>query len=413
MSTDGLFVVKFGGASLSSPSLISRAARSVVDVARTGRKIVVVVSAVGGTTDELLTTAQAATSQKLSPGQLDEILSMGERTSARFFAASLSSLGAKAAFLDPSDPKWPIITNGSHTKAEPIVEACDEAIPRVLGPLMADGIIPVVPGFIGRSSEGEVTTLGRGGSDLTAFLIAGALGSATVILVTSVEGIMTADPVLIKSAKRHGQLSAEELASLADAGVKFIQKNSLRYLREGIRVKITNYLSEDLESEGTWVEGSLPRPMIEASPQPVTALVLAGRGKASVQKALSCLFAFTAKDEIKLMGSIANSNSVVAYVEDGVEGDVLERLHGAFIEEESALGLVVRSDLGRVIVKGAEFSEMPGVLMKVSRPLASEGINIHGVLTLGTNFTVFVNRSSVDRAAELIKGAFAKGGAES
>jgi len=413
MSTDGLFVVKFGGASLSSPSLISRAARSVVDVARTGRKIVVVVSAVGRTTDELLTTAQAATSQKLPPGQLDEILSMGERTSARFFAASLSSLGAKAAFLDPSDPKWPIITNGSHTKAEPIVKACDEAIPRVLGPLMADGIIPVVPGFIGRSSEGEVTTLGRGGSDLTAFLIAGALGSATVILVTSVEGIMTADPVLIKSAKRHGQLSAEELASLADAGVKFIQKNSLRYLREGIRVKITNYLSEDLESEGTWVEGSLPRPMIEASPQPVTALVLAGRGKASVQKALSCLFAFTAKDEIKLMGSIANSNSVVAYVEDGVEGDVLERLHGAFIEEESALGLVVRSDLGSVIVKGAEFSEMPGVLMKVSRPLASEGINIHGVLTLGTNFTVFVNRSSVDRAAELIKGAFAKGGAES
>lgn len=162
MSTDGLFVVKFGGANLSSPSLISKAARSVVDVARTGRKIVVVVSAVGRTTDELLSTAQAATSQKLSPSQLDEILSMGERTSARFFAASLSSLGVKATFLDPSDPKWPIITNGSHTKAEPIVEACDEAIPRVLGPLMADGTIPVVPGFIGRSLEGEVTTLGRG-----------------------------------------------------------------------------------------------------------------------------------------------------------------------------------------------------------------------------------------------------------
>lgn len=403
-----LVVVKFGGASLASPNLIGKAARSVVDVVKSGRRVVVVVSAMGKTTDELLGTTQAISSGTISPSHLDEILSMGERTSARIFSASLESLGLKAAFLDPSDPDWPIVTDNAHGMAEPIVEVCEKKVPEALGPLLEEGVTPVLPGFVGRSSDGEVTTLGRGGSDLTAFLVAGALGSETVVLVTSVGGIMTADPKLVRSAKKHGQLSAEELASLADSGVKFIHKASLRYLKEGTRVKITSYLDEDLESEGTWVQGSLPALVVEGRPEPVTALVLAGRGMQSVRKALNCLVEFSSSGEIKLIGSIVNSNSIVAYVENGIDGEVLERLHGSFIEEESALGVVVRSDLGCVVVKGAELSERLGILGKVSQPLASDGINIHGVLTLGTNFTVFVNRDSVERAVELIREALRK-----
>jgi len=403
-----LVVVKFGGASLASPNLIGKAARSVVDVVKSGRRVVVVVSAMGKTTDELLGTTQAISSGSISPSHLDEILSMGERTSARIFSASLESLGLKAAFLDPSDPDWPIVTDNAHGMAEPIVEVCEKKVPEALGPLLEEGVTPVLPGFVGRSSDGEVTTLGRGGSDLTAFLVAGALGSQTIVLVTSVGGIMTADPKLVRSAKKHGQLSAEELASLADSGVKFIHKASLRYLKEGTRVKITSYLDEDLESEGTWVQGSLPALVVEGRPEPVTALVLAGRGMQSVRKALNCLVEFSSSGEIKLIGSIVNSNSIVAYVENGIDGEVLERLHGSFIEEESALGVVVRSDLGCVVVKGAELSERLGILGKVSQPLASDGINIHGVLTLGTNFTVFVNRDSVGRAVELIREALRK-----
>ncbi|MEM2884627.1 MAG: hypothetical protein QXF24_00895 [Thermoproteota archaeon] len=405
---EDLVVVKFGGASLASPSLISKAARSVVDVAKSGKKIVVVVSAMGKTTDDLLSTTKEAASGALSPSHLDEILSMGERTSARIFSASLNSLGLKSAFLDPSDPAWPIVTNGDHGAAEPILEVCEKKVPEALMPLIEGGVTPVLPGFVGRSLDGEVTTLGRGGSDLTAFLVAGVLGSRTVVLVTSVGGIMTADPKLVRSARKHGQLSAEELASLADSGVKFIHKASLRYLREGTRVKITSYLDEDLESEGTWVQGSLPSLVVEGRPEPVTAVVLAGRGMPSVRKALNCLASFSSSGEIKLIGSIVNSNSIVAYVENGVDGDVLERLHGSFIEEETALGVAVRSDLGCVVVKGAELSERLGILGKVSQPLASDGINIHGVLTLGSNFTIFVNRDSVGRAAELIKEALRK-----
>jgi aspartate kinase len=274
--------------------------------------------------------------------------------------------------------------------------------------MLDEGITPVIPGFVGRSLDGKVTTLGRGGSDTTAFLTASILGSPIVVLITSVGGIMTADPKLVRSAKKHGQLSAEELAYLADSGVKFIHKSSLRYLKEGTRIKITSYLDEDLESEGTWIQGSLPALVIESRKEPVTALVLAGRGMQSVHKALNCLVNFSSKGEIKLIGSIVNSNSIVAYVENGIEGEVLERLHESFIEEETALGIAVRSDLGCVNIKGAELSERLGILGKVSQPLASDGINIHGVLTLGSNFTIFVNRDSVERATKLIKEALQK-----
>ncbi|MGQ9514367.1 MAG: aspartate kinase [Thermoproteota archaeon] len=407
-SVKDLVVVKFGGASLASPSLISKAARSVVNIVKSGKRIVVVVSAMGKTTDELLSTIKAVSSDTLSPEHLDEILSMGERTSARLFSASLNSLGLKASFLDPSDPDWPIVTNNVHGMAEPIIDLCSKKIPDVIGSMLEEGITPVIPGFVGRSIEGDVTTLGRGGSDTTAFITAGMLGSPIVVLVTSVGGIMTADPKLVRSAKKHGQLSAEELAYLADSGVKFIHKSSLRYLKEGTRVKITSYLDEDLESEGTWVQGSLPALTIEGRPEPVTALVLAGRGVQSVHRALNCLVNFSSRGEMKLIGSIVNSNSIIAYVENGVEGDVLERLHESFIEEETALGVAVRSDLGCVIVKGAGLSERLGILGKVSQPLASNGINIHGVLTLGSNFTVFVNRDSVGRVAELIREALQK-----
>ncbi|RLG98079.1 aspartate kinase, partial [Candidatus Bathyarchaeota archaeon] len=165
-------VVKFGGTSLADGLKISKAAEMVAKESRRGTEIAVVVSAMGRTTDHLIATAEEACGGRVSSRDLDDIMAMGELTSARIFAAALRARGLKSRMIDPYDPEWPIITDGSFTKAKPILPLCEAAIRDHIQPLLRRGVIPVVPGFIGKTREGAITTLGRGGSDVTAFVLA-------------------------------------------------------------------------------------------------------------------------------------------------------------------------------------------------------------------------------------------------
>ncbi len=189
-------IAKFGGTSLGSARRISRAAEAVAREYSRGTRVVVVVSAVGRTTDRLL----ELTGRKGSIVETDrdDILAMGERTSARIFAASLKSRGIQVRYFDPSDKDWPIITDAKFSKANPLPSACINRIKRYVKPLLGEGIVPVVGGFIGRTRDGRISTLGRGGSDTTALLLAKALGADEVVLVTDATGIMSGDPRLVR-----------------------------------------------------------------------------------------------------------------------------------------------------------------------------------------------------------------------
>src|SRR5437879_10863121 len=165
-----LIITKFGGSSLSNGKKITLAAESVAIEYSKGNRLVAVVSAVGRTTDELLELTNHGAG--IVDTDRDDILAMGERTSARIFAASLKSRGIQARYFDPSDRDWPIITDHNFLNANPLKIKSVQRIRRYLKPVLGDGVIPVIGGFIGRTTDGSISTLGRGRSDTTALLFA-------------------------------------------------------------------------------------------------------------------------------------------------------------------------------------------------------------------------------------------------
>ncbi|MEM3507321.1 MAG: aspartate kinase, partial [Candidatus Bathyarchaeia archaeon] len=197
-----IIVAKFGGSSLADSERIVKAAKTVAKEVEKGNMVVVVTSAMGKTTDELIKLLKKTSNENIEKMDLDDVLSMGERTSARIFATALKSQGFKVRYFDPSDQDWPIITDDNFSNANPILDECEKRIKESILPLLKDGIIPIIGGFIGKTKNGRVSTIGRGGSDTTAFLIARALKANEVVLVTDSDGIMTADPKIVSNAKK-------------------------------------------------------------------------------------------------------------------------------------------------------------------------------------------------------------------
>ena len=399
-------VVKFGGSSLSDGAKISRAINSVIKKAKEGTQIVVVVSAMGKTTDILIETAMQACGDAPSSEMLDDILAMGERTSARIFSAGLKSHGWKSVYLDPDDPNWPIITDDRFNDARPILNICEENIQKVIEPMLEDGVIVVVPGFIGKTMDGRITTIGRGGSDITAFILAGALRADQVILVTDVEGIMTADPKIIRAAQRLNEISMDTLVGLADSGTKFIHKKALRYKSPDIDVKVISNSAGSLDSEGTIIRGSFPDEIIIDSYQkPAFAVTIAGEKASESFDTIVSVLEEIRKTGMPLLGMSINYNSLILYLPMNRTDELLEALHAIVLKDERALALAVRKNLAFIRVKGVGLEETPGVISRITDALNSAKINIYGIFTITSSVELFVDLKDKEWAIQLIRKA--------
>ena len=399
-------VVKFGGSSLSDGAKISRAINSVIKKAKEGTQIVVVVSAMGKTTDLLIEITMQACGDVPSGEMLDDILAMGERTSARIFSAGLKSHGWKSVYLDPDDPNWPIITDDRFNDARPILNICEENIREVIEPMLEDGVIVVVPGFIGKTLDGRITTIGRGGSDITAFILAGALRADQVILVTDVEGIMTADPKMIRAAQRLNEISMDTLVGLADSGTKFIHKKALKYKSPDIDVKVISNSTGNLDSEGTIIRGSFPDEIIIDSYQkPAFAVTIAGEKASESFDIIVSVLEEIRKAGMPLLGMSINHNSLILYLPMNRTDELLEALHAIVLKDERALALAVRKNLAFIRVKGVGLEETPGVISRITDALNSAKINIYGIFTITSSVELFVDLKDKDRAIQLIRKA--------
>jgi len=401
MGSNGVLVVKFGGAALSTRERVEHAAELVAQEVGKGSKVVAVVSAMGSTTDTLLQLFKEAG----DPRFMDEVLSMGERTSARVFSTTLSTKGVKTTFLDPSQDNWPILTDSNYGNARIIVQESCRRIRQVFEGLLEEFDVVVVPGFVGRDQDGNVTTLGRGGSDSTAFILASALNPKDTILVTSVSGIMSADPRLVKSARRLEELTTEELAALADVGVKFIHKSSLKYIPPSLKVRVISYDSKSLSGGGTLILASTPPLSMEVINGSVSAVMFVGRSLRAVGRAMDVLRSVDAS-EPRLLGIVANNREVLAYFSGSLREETVQKMHDEFLLGEDAVGLAVRQGLRGILIRGTDLHETPGVLYRISAPMAKEGINIHGILTLGSYFIVLLPEEHVEKAFRLLEEAF-------
>lgn len=401
MGSNELLVVKFGGTALSTKERVEHAAELVVQEVYDNNKVVVVVSAMGSTTDTLLQLFRDVGDQKF----MDEVLSMGERTSARIFSSTLISRGVKATFLDPSQDDWPILTDEKYGNARIMVQESRSRIRQLVEKLLKEFDVVVFPGFVGKSPENRVTTLGRGGSDSTTFVLASALNPKDTILVTSASGIMSADPRIVKSAKRLDSITTEELAALADVGVKFIHKSSLKYIPPSFKVRVISYDSKSLSGGGTLVLASVPPLSMEVIGETISAVMFVGRSIRAVSRAMDILKRVN-RDGLKLLGIVSNNREVLAYFIGNPSEDDVQKMHDGFLLEEDAVGLAVRKGLRGILINGTDLHETPGVLYRISAPMAKEGINIHGIITLGSYFILVLPEEYIEVAFRLLEDTF-------
>jgi aspartate kinase len=403
--SDTKIVVKFGGSSLGDPEKLSRAVTAVVNEAKRGTKIAVVVSAMGKTTDVLLNTAKNSSSGKLEKHELDDILSMGERTSVRIFSAALRTNGVESRYFDPKDDEWPIITDACFSNANPMRQECEKRIRDSILPIVEKGVVPVIAGFVGRTKEGKITTLGRGGSDTTAFILAEALGADEVVLVTDADGIMSGDPKAVASPKRLSEIDVNMLVGLADSGAKFIHSKALKYKPQAIDVRVINSAHGDLTKEGTVITGSLATELDveQAHPTPIAEITIVGRRISDNPKIIEAMVT-KAKTHSQLLGLSMNTNSAILYVAQEQTIDALfNDIHKTILENPETKAMAVKKDLVFLKIRGVGLEETHGIIGKVSEVLRVNNINIAGILTITSSILLFVDWSEREKALELIR----------
>ncbi|MGQ9623893.1 MAG: aspartate kinase [Candidatus Bathycorpusculaceae bacterium] len=399
-------VVKFGGSSLANGEKISGAVKALLKELRKGTKIVVVVSALGKTTDFLLDIAREATncSNIASNSDVDDVLAMGERTSARIFSAALKANGAKCRYFDPADPDWPIITNDMPMNADPILQECEERVIKHVLPLLKEDIIVVVPGFIGKTLDGKITTMGRGGSDITALVLARALRARQVIIVTDVDGIMTVDPKLVKNAKKIPEIDVNSLIGLASCGKKFLQRKALKYKDANVDIKIVNHSHCDLSAEGTIIKGSITSNIVNLEfPRPVSSITVVGKALSQSPEVLHHIFQKIRNANVSILGISANYDSLILYVPEKMVDRILEQLHSVVLENPEALAIAVRKNLALLKIKTAGLEETPGIISRCAQTLQAKNINIYGLFTIASGIHVFVDMTSVEEALIAVK----------
>lgn len=380
-------VVKFGGAELSSGEMFRKAAEMIKESGY--EKIVVVVSAMKGATDNLIGCVQKG----VDDADYAEIVAMGERTSARIFCSALKSLGVKSTYFDPQQEKWPIITDSNFREAKPDLTETKKRVKEYLEPILVE-YIPVVCGFVGKDKHGRVTTLGRGGSDITATLLGNCLKSDEVILVKDTEGVLSADPKLVPNAKPLKEISIEEIFSLAHGGAKIIHPRALKYKLPKQKLRVVCF-SGKLSHGGTEITGVFgANPLEVRNYDGLSALTLVGEIKSD---GLSKAFSVLGREEI--FGISTGRKSVTIFTKIENKRQVVQQMCNL----ECFKAVSLREGIGAIEAVNPNFIDSPGWVAKISSTLAEKGINILEVTTSKATINIFLHEKDLKKASTAIK----------
>ena len=400
-----LIVQKYGGTSVGSPERIQNVARRVAKYRQQGHQVVVVVSAMSGETNRLVALTQAL-SDAPDPREVDVVLATGEQVTIGLTAIALQSLGIPAR----SYTGWqvPIHTDSAFTKAR-ILEIEPE---RMLADLAA-GKVVVVAGFQGVDGEGNITTLGRGGSDTTAVALAAALQADECQIYTDVDGVYTTDPRIVPEARRLSQITFEEMLEMASLGSKVLQIRSVEFAGT-YKVKLRVLSSFEEEGEGTLITVEEEKNM----EQPIISGIAFQRDEAKVT-----LLGVPDKPGVayQILGPVADANIDVDMIVQNVGHDGTTDF--SFTVAKNDLKKVmeilerVKNDLGarqvigdksvcKVSLVGVGMRSHPGVAAKMFRTLAEEGINIQMISTSEIKISVLIDEKYLELAVRALHKAF-------
>jgi len=326
-----------------------------------------------------------------------EIISMGERASARVFCSALRARGAKADLFDPVNYNWPVITDSNFRNAKPDLEKTTLLMQKFITPLLGN-TIAVVCGFLGKDENGRVTTLGRGGSDTTAMLLAKCLEADEVILVKETSGVLSADPKIVPEAKPLNKLDIHEMFDLAQGGAKIVKTEALKYKLPNQTLRIVNFSSGSLAADGTEITGSFTLNSAEmSSHEGLLAINVVCEVNTENLKAI-----FQALSQNPLYGVSSGRKSITVLTSDGNVNDVINRLH----RTQGFKAISHRENVAMLQISHPMFIDSPGGVAKISSALSQQSINIIEITTSKATINVFIEESQLKRAREAINNVF-------
>jgi aspartate kinase len=301
--------------------------------------------------------------------------------------------------------QWPIITDNNLLSAKVDFKATEDKSQELMK-MMDQGIIPVVCGFLGRDPEGYITTLGRGGSDITAFLLGHCLNADDVIIVTDVGGVMSTDPNKLQSAQKLDKISVEEMRDLATHGAQVLHPHALKYKDPKINAKIIGFDHGDLSAHGTVIIGPSKNKMLKTSTlssDPISVIAVVGEKILNKPGVLAELTDILAENEINIFGISTGQNSITVFVNKKDADEAHRILHDVVVKNDNLSSLSLGREIAMISIASPDFIDTPGIISDITEPLRANNLNIVEISSSQTSVVIFVEWKDGEKAYELVR----------
>src|SRR3954464_2543181 len=401
-----LIVQKYGGTSVGSPDRIRNVARNILETQAQECRVVAVVSAMAGVTDNLIKLARE-TSPRPEEREMDVLLATGEQAAVALTAMAINALGGKAISLSGAEAG--ILTDRAHTRAK-----IANITPRRIQALLAEDYIVIVAGFQGQNADGQTTTLGRGGSDLTAIALAGALNADACQIFTDVDGVFTCDPRVVSDAQKLDEIAYDELLEMAGAGSKVMQSRAVEFAKKfGVEFEVRSSMKD------------VPGTLAKEEAANMEDVVIRG---VSLERNQAKITVDDVRDEAGIAGQIFSAIAANNIVVDMIVQSVTERgtTDVSFTINENDLEpakrileplwtnlgasrLITTGGVAKLSVVGIGMRSHSGVAARLFECLGKAGINIQLISTSEIKIAVIIDGKDADRAAQIAHKEFGLG----
>ncbi len=401
-----LIVQKYGGTSVANPERIKNVAKRVAACRAAGHQVVVVTSAMSGVTDGLIQMAREIMPLP-SEREMDMLLATGEQTTIALTAIALQALGVPAISLTGAQAG--IVTDGVHSKAK-----IKDITPRQIHALLKQGEVVIVAGFQGQTMEGQITTLGRGGSDLTAIALAAALKAGLCQIYTDVDGVYTADPRIVPNARKLSEISYDEMLELAGLGAKVMQSRSVEFAKKfGVIFEVRSSLNDNpgtlVKEETPSMEGVVIRGVsLDKNQAKVTLVQVPDRPgvAALVFKAIADANINVDMIVQNISHNLGSPATDISFTVDKADLPKGRKTIEALKEKIGFRQAIANEKIGKLSIVGVGMRSHPGVAAKMFETLAQAGINIDMISTSEIKVSVTIELAKAEEAMRLVHAAF-------
>ncbi|CAN5257727.1 aspartate kinase [soil metagenome] len=400
-----LIVQKYGGTSVGSAERIRNVAARLIETQRSGAEVVAVISAMSGVTDHLLKLAGEVSPQPSgSEREMDALLATGEQTSIALVAMAVNALGGKAISLTGAQAG--IVTDRAHTRAK-----ISNINPKLIEELLSEGFIVVVAGFQGRTVDGETTTLGRGGSDLTAIALAGALGADACQIFTDVDGVFSCDPRVVPDATQMQEIAYDELLEMAGAGAKVMQSRAVEFAKKfGVPFEVRSSFNRNpgtvAKEETASMEDVVIRGITIERKQAKITMAGVPDAPGTASRIFSAVSAANILVDMIVQNASDQKTTDISFTIHEADLPQAEKLLRPIAEEISAERLVAQNGVAKLSVVGIGMRSHAGVATRLFDCLGEGGVNIQLISTSEIKIAVVIEERDADRAAQLTHAAF-------